>query len=534
MTLGGLSLAIGILVDEATVEIENIHHKMENTASIALAVRQGNMDTAVPRLLAMLCILAVFIPSFFMQGAASAFAPLSLSVGFAMVASYILSSTFVPVLATWLLRHAPKGLHAGRPPFDRLRDAYGQALGYVVHLRWMIVPIYLLIVGLVLVFIGPRLGLEIFPRVDAGRFQVRVKAPAGTRIEETEKIAIEVLETIRREVGANGIDISIGYIGNIPSSYPINAIYQWTGGPEEIMLRVALNKGSKVSVEALEKRLRELFAARLPDARFSFEPADIVSEVMSFGSPTPVEIAVSGTNLDDNRAYAEKLRDELARVSSLRDLQYGQTLDYPSIRVDLDRERAGLSGVSVAQVSRSLVAATSSSRFVVPNYWPDPKSGIGYQVQVEVPYQIMNSIAQIETIPIPRPGDDSLLLRDVAKVARGTMAGEYDRYNMKRVVSLTANIAGEDLGRVARRVDLALKRAGEAPKGIAVDVRGQIAPDERDAPRLVDRLDHGRRRDPPALDRELPVDSARLRRRFDDSRGPRRRRRRALDHENYH
>ena len=206
---------------------------------------------------------------------------------------------------------------------------------------------------------------------------------------------------------------------------------------------------------------------QLPGVRLSFEPADIVSEVMSFGSPTPVDVAVTGPNLADDRAFAEKLRDELGQIPSLRDLQYGQSLDYPTISIEVDRERAGLSGVTAADVARSVVAATSSSRFVVPNYWPDPKTGIGYQVQVEIPYQVMDSIESIETVPIQSPGlDRQILLRDVAQVRPGTMPGEYDRYNMKRSVSLTANIAGEDLGRVAGQVERAIGRAGAPPKGV--------------------------------------------------------------------
>ncbi len=245
MTLGGLALAIGILVDEATVEIENIHHKMGETSSIALAVRRGNMDTAVPRFLAMLCILAVFIPSFFMRGAAqSLFVPLSLAVGFAMVSSYLLSSTFVPVISTWLLRPTSPSREGGQGSFfDRSRDAFGRVLSGIVRLRWIVVPAYLLAAALVIVGLGPRLGLEIFPKVDAGRFQLRIKAPSGTRIEETERVALAALETIGREVGPDNIAISVGYVGNIPSSYPINAIYQWTGGPEEVILRVALEGG---------------------------------------------------------------------------------------------------------------------------------------------------------------------------------------------------------------------------------------------------------------------------------------------------
>lgn len=480
MTLGGLALAIGILVDESTVEVENIHHQMESTSSVARAVRRGNHQTAVPRLLAMLCVLAVFIPSFFMQGAARAlFVPLSLAVGFAMVASYLLSSTFVPVFSTWLLRHHHHRPAAGHRQsfFERGRDAYGRAIGGVVRRRRLAVPAYLVATLAVIAVVGGSLGLEIFPKVDAGRFQLRMRAPTGTRYEETEKLAIAALDAIKEEVGAENVATSIGYVGLIPSSYPINAIYQWTGGPEEAILRVALAEGARVDVEHLKERLRHALSKRMPKVRLSFEPADIVSEVMSFGSPTPVEVAVTGPSLEDNRAFADKLRTELAEIPSLRDLQYGQSLDYPTINIEVDRERAGLSGVTAQEVARSVVAATSSSRFVVPNYWPDPKSGIGYQVQVEIPHQVMDSLESIETVPIQKPGlDRQVLLRDVAEVRPGTMPGEYDRYNMKRTVSLTANIAGEDLGRVAGRVDRALRRAGDPPKGATVDVRGQIRP----------------------------------------------------------
>ena len=479
MTLGGLALAIGILVDEATVEVENIHSKMETAESVPRAVRQGNLDTAVPRLLAMLCILAVFIPSFFMQGAAQAlFVPLSLAVGFAMVSSYLLSSTFVPVLSAWLLKPQHRADHgtSRRSLLGRASDAYRSTLGGVVLLRWLVVPAYLAFAGLVVVGVGQQLGMEIFPRVDAGRFQLRIKAPAGTRIEKSEGIAKAALAALTDEVGADGVEISVGYVGLIPSSYPINAIYQWTAGPEEVLLRVALRESAKVDVEALKRKLRDKLTHAMPEVQFSFEPADIVSDVMSFGSPTPVEVAVSGPNYADVRAHAEKVRGELAKVASLRDLQYAQALDYPTVVVDIDRERAGLSGVTAEEIARSLVTATSSSRFVVPNYWPDPKTGIGYQVQVEVPIAVMDSVKQVETLPVQRPGGPTLLLRDVANVRRDTMPGEFDRYNMKRSISLTANVVGEDLGAASRRISAALAKTGEPPKGVVVDVRGQIVP----------------------------------------------------------
>ena len=481
MTLGGLALAIGILVDESTVEVENIHHQMERTRSVARSVRRGNQQTAVPRLLAMLCVLAVFIPSFFMQGAArSLFVPLSLAVGLAMVSSYLLSSTFVPVLSTWLLRHQHRsGSHAVRrqTTFARAQASYGRAVGKIVRWRWLVVPAYLVISAGVIFLVGRTLGVEIFPKVDTGRFQLRMRAPDGTRYEKTEQLALAALRQIEKEVGQDGIETSVGYVGLLPSTYPINAIFQWTGGPEEAILRVALKEGSKVKIEQLKERLRETLANQMPGVRLSFEPADIVSEVMSFGSPTPVDVSVTGPNLAENRAFAEKIRQELAQIPSLRDLQYGMSLDYPTIDVELDRERAGISGVTAQDVARSVLTATSSSRFVVPNFWPDPKTGIGYQVQVEIPYQIMNSMNQVETVPIQRPGlDRQVLLRDVATVKRGTMPGQFNRYNMKRSVNLTANIAGEDLGRVAGRIERALKRAGSPPKGATVDVRGQIAP----------------------------------------------------------
>jgi multidrug efflux pump subunit AcrB len=427
----------------------------------------------------MLCVLAVFIPSFFMQGSARAlFVPLSLAVGFAMITSYLLSSTFVPVLSVWLLRHHHRGPDRERmATFRQAQESYGRFVGRVVAWRWVVVPAYLVLAFGVIGLGVLTLGLEIFPRVDAGRFQLRLRAPDGTRYEKTEELTLAALRTIEEEVGKDRVATSVGYVGLIPSSYPINTIFQWTGGPEEAILRVAFKEGARVDVEALKERLRGKLAAQLPGVRLSFEPADIVSEVMSFGSPTPIDVSVNGPSLADNRAYAEKLRRELGRIPSLRDLHYGLALDYPTVSVELDRERAGLSGVTAEDVARSVVAATSSSRFVVPNYWPDPKTGIGYQVQVEIPYQAMNSVDQVETVPIQRPGlDRQLLLRDVATVRKGTMPGEFDRYNMQRSVNLTANIAGEDLGRVAGHVRRALARVGDPPKPATVDVRGQVRP----------------------------------------------------------
>jgi len=498
MTLGGLSLAVGILVDEATVEVENIHTQLEKTDSVALAVRRGNSETAVPRLLAMLSILAVFIPSFFMQGSAQGlFMPLSLAVGFAMIASYILSSTFVPVMSVWLLRKHPHLVHRDGGNPGAFSHGFSALLQFTTRWRWVVVPAYLGVAVLATLVVGRLLGTEIFPQVDAGQFQFRLRGPEGTRIEQTEAITREALDFIAKEVGPENVEISLGYVGVVPSSYPINSVYLWTGGPEEAVMRVSLKRGV-VRIEELKARLREKLAPHLREwttkkwldegestekvartvknLRLSFEPADIVNEVMSFGSPTPIEVVVSSPKMAENRAFAAKLHDKLAEIPTLRDLQYGQSLDYPTIEVLIDREKAAVTGVTAEELARSLVAQTSSSRFVVPNYWRDPASGIGYQVQVEVPQALMRSGTDIETVPIKRTGTTPILVRDVATVREGTMPGAIDRYNMRRLVSMTANIEGEDLGRVAERIAQAIKETGTPPAGVQVDVRGQVTP----------------------------------------------------------
>lgn len=493
MTLGGLALAVGILVDEATVEIENIHTQMAHTDSIARAVRQGNLQTAVPRLLAMLCILAVFVPSFFMQGAARGlFVPLSLAVGFAMLASYLLSSTFVPVVSVWLLRSKA---HAAAPTSERrllqtFQEGYKRLIEAIVRRRSIALAVYTVTSGLVIIFVGSRLGTEIFPSGDASEFRLRLRAPDGTHIDRTEQIALQVLDKIGQKVGAGNIAITLGYVGTVPSTYPINAVYQWSRGPEEAILRVALKPGSGVRTAAMQDELRRDFSQQMPDVRFSFEPADIVSDVMSFGSVTPIEISARSANLLENRKFIAKVQTELAKLPAVRDLQISQALDYPTVDVKVDRELAGRSGVTMSQVTKSVVAATSSSRFVVPNYWPDPKSGIGYQVQIELPQPVMQRVEDLETLPIERHGSQPILLRDVAQISRGMMPGQFDRYNMKREITLTANISGADLGSVSRQITKvladvqkrddaekdALEKKGAKPVRITHDLRGQIPP----------------------------------------------------------
>lgn len=484
MTLGGLALAIGILVDEATVEIENIHANLQRGVPLARAVRDGSLATFIPRLLAMLCILAVFVSSFFMQGAARAmFVPLSLAVGFAMISSFLLSSTFVPIMSVWLLRDKKTSSHATHS--SRLQKFYESVLKKFVQARWLLVPAYLVACLAVIALLTPRLGRSVFPVVDAGQFRLRMRAIDGTHIEKSEALAKKALAIIGDELGEDNIELTLGYVGMIHSNFPVNAVYQWSRGPEEAILYVDLKDSLHLSDEILKERVRARLTQEMPDVRFSFEPSDIVNEVMSFGSPTPIEVVVSGADFNKNREFAALIQKELAAIPLLRDIQLGQSMDYPTVQVNVDREKAGLAGVTPADVSRALVTATSSSRFVVPNYWADPKSGVAYQVQVEIPRPVVRapydmetvgSLEQLGRIPLRSTESGEVLVRDVASLERGTMPGQFDRYNMKRQVTITANMIGSDLGAVAGFVDQALKRAGQPPTGSTVEVRGQIPP----------------------------------------------------------
>ena len=480
MTLGGLALAVGILVDEATVEIENIHRNLQATDSPALAALLGTEQTVIPRLLALLAILAVFVPSFLMVGVTrSLFVPLSLAVGFAMIPAYVLSSSFVPILYIWFNKrlHRSEEERTGRSRFDHFRDRYRSFIHKLMRRRRALVATYLAVSALVILLIGPQLGREIFPQVPGNQFELRLRAPTGTRIEVTEQLALKALGEIKRLAEPENVQITIGYVGSYAPSYPVNLVYLWTSGPQDAVLRVQLKNSAHINVTHLQDRLRETLPQMLPDSAFSFESGDIVSQIMDFGSPTPIEVAVSGPRINTDHAYAEKIRAQMSQIKYLRDLQYRQPLDYPSLNVDIDRVRAGQLGLTVQQIAQSLQTATWSSRFVSRNFWQDPETGIGYQVQVEVPQPQMSSIDDIGNLSLTQGGTSNHpTLGDVANLSYGTVVGEYDRYDMQRMLSLVANVEGEDLGRAAAQVQSAIQRAGAPPRGVTVQVRGQIAP----------------------------------------------------------
>ena len=474
-TLSGLALSIGILVDEATVTIENIHSHLAQGKPVSRAVLEAGGETMVPSFLAMLSVIAVFVPSFFMTGITKhLFIPLSLAVGFAMIASFILSITMVPVLSVWLLRRTTEK-HSEGGFFHALQKALGNLIKAMLPLRVVIVPAY---VGVCLVFstiLFLNIGREIFPNVGGSEFRIRISAPTGTRVEVLEKRILETIKLVREVAGPGNLEASLGYAGQQPPNFVISSVFLWTSGPHQGVMDFRLREAANINMDKFKDQMRHRLSAAMPDTLFSFEPGDLVSQIMNLGSPTPISVQIKGHDLTLDRIFAERVRKEMAKIKHLRDLQYGQAGDYPTVDIKIDRELAGQLGLTPQQIGYSLLPAMYSSRYIHLSFWKDPKSGVSYQVQVQVPQDQITSKQDIEEFPaMASPNKQHPLIRDVARVEYGTTAGEYDRYNMARMVSLTANIANADLARVGVEVENAVARAGIPPRGVTVTVKGQV------------------------------------------------------------
>ncbi|MFL6446986.1 MAG: efflux RND transporter permease subunit [Bryobacteraceae bacterium] len=472
MTLGGLALAVGVLVDESTVEIENLSSHMASGVPRARAVVEATRLTVVPRFLSMLCILAVFLPSFFLAGVGrQLFVPLSLAVAFAMIASFLLSSSLVPVLSAWMMKEKRQNEeHTG--VFGSLHSTYERYLRSALRFRWPLALIYL---GASVVFLWlflPRMGTEIFPDVAAPLLQIRLRAPTGTRIEETEPLVLQAIDIIKQTVGPDNVTITSDYVGTQPASYPVDLIYLFTAGPHEAVIRVGLKENVKGN-EALREQIRSALRRSLPNLEVSFEAGDIISQVMTFGSPTPVNITVQGPALEDDYTFAKKVHGELSKLGFLRDLQFAQAMDYPTAHAEIDRDRAGQFGLTMSNIAQSYVAATGSSRFTSPNYWRDPNSGNAFQIQVQYPPDRMQSLQQLESIPLMLPGQNQPYLSDVATITRSKVPGEVDRYNGQRVIALTANLHEVPLGNALTPIQDAIQRAGTPPRGVSVHLVGE-------------------------------------------------------------
>jgi multidrug efflux pump subunit AcrB len=501
MTLSGLSLAIGILVDESTVTIENIHQHFDMGKPKALAIWDACKEIAFPKLLILFCILAVFAPAITMNGIPGAlFLPLSLAIAFSMITSYMLAQTFVPIMANWIMKneHEDKS-HADGYAMDDEGDQWEQKelavkkatvgnggklsrfdkfrLRFLDLMDWMMprrkfIVIFYIVTALGMAFLMLSIiGRDVLPKVNSGTFQVRLRGADGTRLERTEATTIQALHILEKLVGKQNIAVTSTMVGQHPSSFSTNPIYLFMAGPQEAVMQVQLVEGYKEDLDELKERFRDTMRKALPEIKMSFEPIELTDKILSQGSPTPIEIALTGKDKKQDVNYAYKVMAKLKGISYLRDVQIAQAFRYPAININIDRTRAAELGVSINDISRTLTASTSSSRFTEKNNWIDEKVGLSYLVQVEVPEYKMASLNDIREIPVvanqPRP-----VLGDVADIKQDTTYGENDDIGSVPTFSVTANLNKKDLGTATTDVNKALASLGKPPRGLTVELRG--------------------------------------------------------------
>lgn len=476
MTLGGLALAIGILVDESTVTIENIHRHQEMGKNRARAIADACHEIALPKLLILLSILAVFVPAFFMTGIPKGmFMPLSLAVGFSMIAAFLLSQTFVPVLSNWLLKdHQPespaKAHKATR--FEKFENRFLAFVAGMMNRRGLIITLYIVISFGIVATGLMNLGTDILPKVNSGQFQLRIKAPVGTRLENTEAYMLKAEQNLYDLVGGKqNIEIISSFAGSHPSTYPTIPIIFFMSGSDQAIMQVALNPDYKTDLDGLEEKIRYRFHQVMPEVKVTFEPIDLTDKIMSQGSTTPIEVAVTGKNLDQSQAYANKIIAGLKKVPFLRDVQQKENLNYPSIDISIDRQKVKQLGLSMSNVASTITDATSSSRFTQKVLWLDQNNATSYNVQVQIPEYDMKSFSDMAAIPLLK-GQQTPTLGDVATLKVSTMVEQYDRKGAVRFLLIGANINKVDLGKASKAVDQVIKDAGTPPLGIKVEKRG--------------------------------------------------------------
>jgi len=511
MSLSGLALAIGILVDESTVTIENIHQHLDMGKPKALAIWDACKEIALPKLLILLCILAVFAPAFTMTGIPGAlFLPLALAIGFSMIISFLLSQTFVPVMANWLMKghskveHGPEitddeaaFLASGIDPtsekdtfaqkrvladredldndkkigfFEKFRIRFMRFLDRIFPFRKSIALLYLFGITAIAIGLLSVIGQDVFPKVNSSQFQLRLRAPDGTRLERTEEKAILALKELEKMVGKEHISISSIYVGQHPSLFSVSPIYLFMSGPHEAVFQVAL-KDYHADMDVFKDDFRARIKKILPDVKISFEPIELTDKVLSQGSPTPIEIRIAGKNKKINEEYANKLVEKLNQFDYFRDVQIGQPIKYPSLDINIDRTRAAQLGVDMNEVSRSLIASTSSSRYTEKNTWIDEKAGLSYNVQVQVPLNKMMTENDLGEIPLLK-NSARPVLSDVATITPSFTYGENDNLGAMPYITVTANIDHTDLGTASKDVQKTISSLGELPRGLFIDTIG--------------------------------------------------------------
>jgi len=490
MTLGGLALAVGILVDDATVEIENINRNLAQGKEVEHAILDGAQQIAVPAFVSTLCICIVFVPMFFLTGVARyLFVPLAEAVVFAMLASYLLSRTLVPTMAKFLLRGDAEEAGAAarsRNPlvrmqmrfeeaFERFRERYHGWLQRCLARQRIFLLSFLSLCLLSLIALIPWLGQDFFPTVDSGQFKLHLRAPTGTRIEETARLCQLVEQNIRRQIPAEQIDSVIDNIGLPYSS--INLSYSTSapvGGADADIL-VSLKRDHSPT-ETYVHNLRLKLPREFPGTTFSFLPADIVSQILNFGLPSPIDIQVVGNDLGANREFADKVLQRLKRIPGAVDLRIQQPFDQPYLHVQVDRTRAGQIGFTERDVANNLLISLSGSFQTTPEFWLNPQNGVEYNIATQTPQYRIQTLQDLENVPITGPGNSrSGILATVASIQRGAGMATVSHYDISPVVDIYGSVQGRDLGSVAREINrIATDSHEELPRGSQLIVRGQI------------------------------------------------------------
>jgi multidrug efflux pump subunit AcrB len=486
MTLGGLALAVGILVDDATVEIENVNRNLDMGKPILQAILDGAQQIAVPALVSTLCICIVFLPMFLLGGVARyLFVPLAEAVIFAMLASYLLSRTLVPTIARYLLSPPVEGAAPSRNPlaraqqafergFERVRLGYRRLLTFLVARRVVFIPVFLAVCASAFL-LAPRLGENFFPDTDSGQFTLHLRTQTGTRIEETARLTDLVEAAIRREVPAGEIDVILDNIG-LPYS-AINWMHSSSGviGASDADVLVSLKRDHGPTADYV-RTLRQKLPAAFPGVAFYFLPTDIVTQIINFGLPAPIDIQIEGADIQGNRRLADKMLNELRQVRGLVDLRVHQRFDYPKFDVALDRTKAGQAGFTARDLAGSLLVSLSGSFQTTPTFFLNWQNGVSYNLATQTPQYRIQSLQDLENIPLTgpsttRPG----ILADVASITRSSEMAVLSHYNIRRVVDVFGAVQDRDLGAVGRDIARVVDaNRSLLPRGSFITVRGQL------------------------------------------------------------
>jgi multidrug efflux pump subunit AcrB len=494
MTLGGLALAVGILVDDATVTIENINWHLEQGKEVETSIMDGAAQIVTPAFVSLLCICIVFVPMFFLQGVSRfLFVPMAEAVMTAMVCSFILSRTLVPTMANYLLRkHAPhtdthgldRPLPQSRNPlvrlqrgferrFERLRFGYRELLTMAMHHRAVFVTGFMAFV-LGSFVLTPYLGRDFFPSVDAGQILMHVRARIGTRVEESANQFAEIQKAVRQIIPPDELATIVDNIGMPVSG--INMTYNNTGtiGPQDGDIQIKLKPEHRPTADYV-RTLREELPRRFPGATFSFLPADIISQILNFGTPAPIDVQIRGPNLQANFAYAQNLLRRLRHVPGLADARIQQSISSPGFNVDVDRTRAQFVGVTERDVTNSLVVNLAGSSQVAPTYWLNPENNVSYSIVMQTPQYQLDSLGALKNLPITAPSAPAQTLGAIAEVTRAARPAVVSQYNIQPLVQIFATTQGRDLGAVAADVQRIVdEMAGELPKGAQIYLLGQV------------------------------------------------------------